>query len=445
MRRPLVTVISALGLSVLLTVPAGAATAAPTPDTTDFTIVTEEPAPDPGGTPSFGLDDRKAHQGLPKESAQDMEERMTASRTLQTLKKEGKTPSSLAERKGPDGRPEAPALRRTDPNINVCMENRKTYRTYGWTIDHFFHCQGTTQTLYKQKCRWLIGCYPIGSFRFRATTIGEGYEGQRRIYYGTLLDKIDVKGDVSGLKLRHSIACANLSGSPRCTSEPGNGRTDTLSEWMRDSTGSYHWFNSAHAGDGPDKRAYYNITQRFTGIQGGRHKSVTTGRGGFRCDSASYIPGRSSACVFDVVVPVMSSIGIRDREVRQTARNIRDAQFRPERTKPVYRAKEVPGAPSSGQALTRNYYDKAMQKRSGDRVRATCERYWPGYASRGLQCDEYPFASTYQSAGAQPAHQNYAAKAIPAEDNRKGGERIAEFYKLDRILDSDAFYVHIRS
>lgn len=65
-------------------------------------------------------------------------------------------------------------LRRTDPNINVCMENSKTYRTYGWTIDHFFHCQGTTQTLYKQKCRWLIGGYPIGSFKFRATTIGEG-------------------------------------------------------------------------------------------------------------------------------------------------------------------------------------------------------------------------------------------------------------------------------
>ncbi|MEV8019914.1 hypothetical protein AB0O76_26895 [Streptomyces sp. NPDC086554] len=118
----------------------------------------------------------------------------------------------------------------------------------------------------------------------------------------------------------------------------------------------------------PENRAYYNITQRFTGIQGDRHKSLTTGRGGFRCDSASYIPGRSSACVFDVVVPVMSSISIRDREVRQTARNIRDAQFRPERTKPVYGAKEVPGAPSSGQALARNYYDKEIPRPAVRRV-----------------------------------------------------------------------------
>ncbi|MCX4671324.1 hypothetical protein OG453_32365 [Streptomyces sp. NBC_01381] len=200
---------------MLLTVPAGIATAAPGPNTTDFTtdftIVTEQPAPDPGEEPSFDLDDRRSHKGLPEESAQDVRERIDASRTLQTLKEEGKSPSALAKPSGTGGQTEGPALRRTDPNINVCMENSKTYRTYGWTIDHFFHCQGTTQTLYKQRCR---------------------------IYYGTLLDKIEVRGDVSGLKLRHSIACANLSGS-------------------------YHWFNSPTVSSTPTRSTSISAADRW--------------------------------------------------------------------------------------------------------------------------------------------------------------------------------------
>ncbi|MCA6091380.1 hypothetical protein LE181_04235 [Streptomyces sp. SCA3-4] len=444
MKRSLATAAGAIGLCLALAVPAAAANApSETAGYTDVTIVGEDPAQVPGTAPSFRLDDRRAQKGIPKESPQDVQERMDAASTLHALEREGRTARTLAQQGGRSAEAQGVGIRRTTPDINVCMGNDKTYRTYGWTIDHFFHCQGTTQTLYKQRC-WIFGCYPVGSFTFRATTIGQGYDNQRRIYYGTLLDKVEVKGDVSGLRLRHGISCDNLTGSPHCNAEAGNGRTDTLAEWQRFNA-SYHWFNTAQEGDSPDKRAYYNITQSFTGIQGSRTKSLTTGRGGFRCDSATYIPGRSSACVFDVVIPVMNSISIRDREVRQTAGNIRDAQFRPRRTMPVYAAKDVPGAPSSGEPLTRNYYDQATQDRSRTRVRAACERYWPGYAQRGLQCDEYPFASTYQSAGANPAHLNYAVKAIPAEDNRKGGEKIAEFYKLDRILDSDPFYVHIRS
>ncbi|MFC7017938.1 NucA/NucB deoxyribonuclease domain-containing protein [Streptomyces viridiviolaceus] len=394
--------------------------------TTEFAFVSRDPAPRDSRASSFAPENRRAGKALPQESAEDMAERVKASRKLR------------------EGSDEGPSTKRQTPDINVCMENSRTYREYGWTIDHFFHCQGTRQTLYKRQCR-LFWCWNVGSFSFRATTIGQGYDNQRRIYYGTLLDQIEVRGDVSGLSMRHEIHCRALGDDPACEAEFGNGRTAPLTDWLRD-RGSYHFFRSAHGGDAPDLKAYYDITQEFTAIyQDGRTRSITTGRGGHRCDSASYIPGRSSACVFDVVIPVMSSISIRDPEVRQTARNIRDAQYRPERTVPAYAAKEVPGAPDSGQPLTRNYYDRAQQDRSRTRVRAVCQQYWPGYAGRGLECDEYPFASTDQSAGANPPHQNFVAKAIPAADNGKGGEKINTFYKEDRILDSDPFYVRITS
>ncbi|MGW0732459.1 NucA/NucB deoxyribonuclease domain-containing protein [Streptomyces sp. NPDC002851] len=459
------TAAAAAGLCVLLALPAGATEATAADDggagstpsaqhkgetTTDFTFVSNDPEPKPGeaaAAPSYDLEDRRSNKAAPKESPADVKQRQEAARKLHELRENGRTLGARARQYELDGKQDAderPGLKRRDPDINVCMENSNTYREYGWTIDHFFYCQGTRQTLYKQRCNWFF-CYPVGSFSFRATTIGEGYDNRRRVYYGTLLDEIRIQGDISGLRLRHSIDCDALGDNdPACEAEFGNGRTDTLQGWQRDNA-SYHWFRSAHDGDGADRKAYYNIKQVFTGIQGARTKPITTGRGGHRCDSASYIPGRSSACVFDVVIPVMSNISIRDPQVRHTARNIRDAQYRPERTEPAASYKDVPGAPDSGQPLTRNYYDRDQQDRSRNRVRAVCERYWPGYGGRGLQCDEYPFASTYQSAGANPPHVNFAAKPIPSEDNRKGGEKIAEFYKEDRILDSDPFCVRIGS
>lgn len=140
--RRFLTALGAIGLSVLLSTPVSAAeppvaeAALAAPDrvaagsaagqrtTTEFAFVSRDPAPRDSQAASFAPENRRAGKALPRESAEDVAERVKASRKLR------------------EGADEGPSTKRQNPDINVCMEDSRTYREYGWTIDHFFHCQG---------------------------------------------------------------------------------------------------------------------------------------------------------------------------------------------------------------------------------------------------------------------------------------------------------------
>lgn len=54
-------------------------------------------------------------------------------------------------------------------------------------------------------------------------------------------------------------------------------------------------------------------------------------------------------------------------------------------------------------------------------------------------CDEYPYASTYEggtSGKVTVAH-------VSATDNSNGGNKLISFYKNNRILDGDSFFVQV--
>ncbi|WP_181810911.1 NucA/NucB deoxyribonuclease domain-containing protein [Streptomyces ipomoeae] len=55
-------------------------------------------------------------------------------------------------------------------------------------------------------------------------------------------------------------------------------------------------------------------------------------------------------------------------------------------------------------------------------------------------CDEYPFAASKE--GGNPARGS--ARIISAGDNRSAGARLGGFYKNQRVLNGDAYYVHIK-
>ncbi|HZM76340.1 MAG TPA: hypothetical protein VFC19_11465 [Candidatus Limnocylindrales bacterium] len=87
----------------------------------------------------------------------------------------------------------------------------------------------------------------------------------------------------------------------------------------------------------------------------------------------------------------------------------------------------------------------------------------------GYECDEYPFASTYQGAAglvgegfnlkvsnritnidcrvtwlptqAQTPHRGFSPCMIPADENSLGGGELGEFYRKNRIIDGDPFTV----
>ncbi|MFJ9774364.1 NucA/NucB deoxyribonuclease domain-containing protein [Kitasatospora sp. NPDC101157] len=81
------------------------------------------------------------------------------------------------------------------------------------------------------------------------------------------------------------------------------------------------------------------------------------------------------------------------------------------------------------------------QKKNREAAIKTCEDIWGDYLKSGLECDEYPFASTEE--GANKGDRRYSAGLIVGDNNRKGDNMIGEVYSVNRLLNGDAFYVTI--
>lgn len=124
-------------------------------------------------------------------------------------------------------------------------------------------------------------------------------------------------------------------------------------------------------------------------------------------------------CVVPQGVPILHYSAAAGSPVQEVAQHIADAQ-----------AAGQPGAPGTP-ALQR-----LMSKAAADKNRGiVCPPSFP--RGTGQQCDEYPFASTYQGGtGADP-------RALDATQNRSAGGTLSQFYRKSRLLDTDPFYVQI--
>lgn len=58
----------------------------------------------------------------------------------------------------------------------------------------------------------------------------------------------------------------------------------------------------------------------------------------------------------------------------------------------------------------------------------------------GMQCDEYPFASTKEGGNGVPPN-SHGWAWVPAAEQRSQGGRINSFYNANRVLNGDAFWV----
>jgi hypothetical protein len=133
-----------------------------------------------------------------------------------------------------------------------------------------------------------------------------------------------------------------------------------------------------------------------------------------------------------------------NRRLREeSARHISDAQNNPERTFPSFNGKSIPGAKEPLHRLI----DREEQKKNRAAAIKTCEDIWGDYSGSGLECDEYPFASTYEGANRQDSTgknvNRYSARLIDGTDNGNGGNVIGAVYSANRMLDNDPFYVKI--
>ncbi|MFF1632131.1 NucA/NucB deoxyribonuclease domain-containing protein, partial [Streptomyces sp. NPDC058272] len=167
----------------------------------------------------------------------------------------------------------------------------------------------------------------------------------------------------------------------------------------------------------------------YTGGVDNYHSSV-------RYDYAGKLAGKYKGTVFTAahVELVMSQ---KDPEAKDSALHIYDALNRPERTFPSWPGKTIPGAKEPLHRVIDPDKVDANRKKSIQE----CKKIWGDYTGSGLECDEYPFASTEE--GSTKGDNRFSVRLIDGPDNRKGGEYINAVYTLNRVLNGDPFYVKI--
>ncbi|WP_437047963.1 NucA/NucB deoxyribonuclease domain-containing protein [Streptomyces sp. enrichment culture] len=176
-----------------------------------------------------------------------------------------------------------------------------------------------------------------------------------------------------------------------------------------------------------------------------------------RWDAASYLanstgggtPAKKGAATFSYITPLTLSAK-QGAEERAEAAHIRQAFLTPLDTKPYMSAKKVPGQ-TAKEPLHRTVSAARIDKNRAAAVKQ-CKRYWGANYTQGgtLECDEYPFASTYEGA-AEPEFDadakkfNFSAKPIAKDDNQAGGSILKSYYAKNRIIDGmdDGFIVKI--
>jgi len=357
--------------------------------------------------------------------------------------------------------PEMVASDQIDPvTFDECHERHNTLEPPYWFKNKYNVCSGID---YEVKYFDIENGQPkyVGSSFFLRTFIGIGQDADNTIRFGVRLahwyDVGTTYKDQTRLSLR--IGCLNVDPARQstCTTSPA-ATEKTVRQWELDGAAGTAWFVSTFTTTAvpadkyaAEKRGYFSFDLVST-LQGpwGVPDTDFSATEHIRCDEATYVSG--SSCVFSHVASTLS-LYANDATHGESARFIRDAQVDITTTKPGLSGKKVPGRWGE-EPLHRLYhlYDTENDiKGSHRKVRRTCQVYWGvGYTvnaeGESRQCDEYPFATTYENAARinESSALSFAVRPINALHNETAGQTYGRWLGYDHILDGDPFYVIIR-
>ncbi|MFK0293930.1 hypothetical protein ACIQU6_26160 [Streptomyces sp. NPDC090442] len=202
----------------------------------------------------------------------------------------------------------------------------------------------------------------------------------------------------------------------------------------------------------------------YTGVNPGQVRVTFTA---MNWDAAPYLPNSKAtdpkqrggaAFAYKAVLPYSSKQGAPEQAVTD---HLNVAHTQPAKTKPPNPKKDVPGFEVK-RPLHRLARDKSRLRANRRAAQSMCVMYWgANYATSDpkgpRECDEYPFASTYEGA-AQSKYErnvlegNFSALPIPKAENKAGGTILSLFYDRNRVLDGrdakgdevDAYIVNIK-
>lgn len=339
-------------------------------------------------------------------------------------------------------------------------------------LDHWLWCTTARAYLYFfEKCQGPPpgnGCVEVGSINFRVAVMGHGHQDKdspaaRKVKYWMMLDDPQAFGKVDyTATLSFTGTCKSYTAGAPCQAAPGNGRTDTVEGWIAAGYADWEYSSPEGSNTSPDKIAFFDFdllgTMSSPKIWPSSAPVIAPGQAGFRCDSARYqkwpVGVQSYGCVFDGVRSIWTFKATAD--VAQTAKHVWTAQFKPNLTRPPsVKDKEIPGSIQSGTPLSRlagaaGTPEANSHKANRDKSIATCKTNFGAQYSRNQtrDCDEYPMASTNQGAWTgsnDPAVEthHYSVRPLKSEDNQAAGRLLEEFYRTERVINTDEFFVDV--
>lgn len=325
--------------------------------------------------------------------------------------------------------------------------------TYGDTANarsHLFLCSGNTVTATAYSCFFGIFCEPIGWVTFTTTTIGLAQDpdgSARSVSQVSLLQDFLPDGPnpeaILSVPMQVSMDCTPAAGlGTACENDRPEGMTMPLAEWTTYQGGvPFNLTGPDGDGVGADLLSFYNFDTRLTLTDNG--STTTFGTGQFRCDYGRSL-NTATGCVFSLPVDRFRRLSLSDPTVAAAALHVRDALFAPDSTNPPGVNKQIPGLEATKKFLTRTVDSRTIDANRRD-ARKACLKYDDAYKhdrrTLGLDCDEYPFASTYEGAASGG---DFSVRGIPSNQNQAAGRALNAWYNTFRILDLDRFYVDVR-
>jgi hypothetical protein len=282
----------------------------------------------------------------------------------------------------------------------------------------------------------------IATVSFEFVVIGFGNNGARQFDYLVQLDDIVTDGDLPWETTRIEAGfqeCKDPQPSNQCSTFS---RALSPADW-RFVNAYAVTFTSSEIPGGGDQIEGHLTTARLAfdtpaNPEWAWQNGVVVAGTPERYDSATY-SGRARGAVFPTA-PLVFRVDGRDPQQDESARHIFDAIHRPSRTLPSWNGKSVPSRLTRMRSDADNVANRVYS-------RGKCTEFYGEWPGQLQNCDEYPFAATYE--GSLTGKQRngglelFSVRIIDADDNQYVGHTMLQinFFQQWRVLDGEQFDV----
>lgn len=338
-----------------------------------------------------------------------------------------------------------------------CQQGPGSGSETGYIKNRYSFCWSHVAT-YQIPVKCYLGVCFYEGVQFQFTEIGYGSNQSRkmRVFY-TIEDILVTHPSLNGAKLEVNIKCDAKLNPGDCKPDPDTPPTErTIAQWKNTNFGTEIFLSDAPPAtdSNPDRLGYMDFWPELTIKHAPRKFSKTIDgiKQTVRFDSASYMfafPDQHfwQGAVFNKATPIFN-VPITKPEfsmLSEAGQHWKSAMENPEQTKPQMIGKQIPGA--VGDAPLKRMYTKRHPEeyaKNRAKTRSACDREFKDDDRTGKQCDEYPFASTWQGSSTNGSD-NFSIRLISEEANSASGNWLGTWYAYDRILDYDPFHVEVEA